>query len=104
MLLGVLQNRQTSDKFGLLQDYFQRLWQDITQATQPEAVVLTGPIALAQADHQHLGNPTLEATTVVGVRLDPRYRDDSIRFESVLIPEDWLIPGADTDLYSRHLG
>ena len=65
--------------------------------------MLRSPVALAQADHQHLDDAALETAVKVGVRLDARHRDDVIGRQRVLVPIDRLAPAVDADLRRLHV-
>ena len=49
---------------------------------------LAGPLALAQADDQHLEHARLVRRVKVGVRLDPVDQDDAVGLVGVLVEVD----------------
>ena len=61
-------------------------------------MMLRRPVALAQADHQHLDDAALVAAAKVGVRLDARNGDDGVGLQGVLVPENRLAPAIRADL------
>src|SRR5207244_472747 len=67
-------------------------------------MMLSGPVALAESDDDHLGDAALEPAAEIGVRLDARDSQDGVGFESIFIPPDRLVPGVDADLDGGHVG
>src|SRR5262249_7655126 len=80
-----------------------RLGEHVAQAAQAPAVVLRRPLALAQADHQHLEDAALEAAAKIGVRLDARDGHHRVGFEGVFVPPDRLAPAVAADLPTGHV-
>ena len=76
--MGVLQDGQAERDRRLLEQERADLGEHPLQARQAELVDLRGPLALAQADRQHLEQAALVPAGERRVRLDPVEQDDPV--------------------------
>ena len=74
------------------------------QAANAQLVHLAGPVALAQADHQHLEHARLVRRVEVGVRLDPVGQHDAVGLIRVLVEIDRQTDGVGAQDDRIHVG
>ena len=65
---------------------------------------LAGPLALAQADDQHLEHARLVGRAEVGVRLDPVEQDDAVGLVGVPVEVDRQADGVGAEDDRVHVG
>ena len=101
LFVGVFEHGQTGGEGRLFEDDLERLGEHVAQAANAPAVMLRRPVALAQADHQHLADAALECAAEVRVRLDARDRHDVVGLQGVFVPVDRFAPAIGSDAAPR---
>ena len=76
----------------------------LQEPRQAELVDLGGPLALAQADREHLEQAALVPSGERGVRLDPVEQDDAVGLVGVAVEVDRQAEGVGAEADRVHLG
>ena len=103
-VVGVLEDRQAERELGVLDQELADGRQHLLQPAEAELVDLAGPLALAQADDQHLQDARLVGRVEVGVRLDPVQQDDAVGLVGVLVEVDRQADGVGAEDDGVHVG